>query len=53
MTIFTSVEAAIRHGFEWLEFLPQMGLHLVVRTDVDERGRRVARLALARDEKRV
>jgi hypothetical protein len=48
MTIFSSVEAALRHGFVWFEFDRRLGLHVVVRDDRRVDGRRVRALAFAR-----
>ncbi|HXE71057.1 MAG TPA: hypothetical protein VNO81_00225 [Candidatus Nitrosotenuis sp.] len=48
MTIFTSLEAALRHGFQWMEYLPDLGMHLVVRSQLRKDGKRVRVLALAR-----
>lgn len=49
MTIFTSVEAAQRHGFVWYEHDRSLGLHLVVREDRRSDGLRVRAVAFARD----
>ena len=46
--IFSSVEAAQRHGFKWLEFDRKLGLHLMVRDDRRADGLRVRALAYAR-----
>ncbi len=47
--IFSSVEAAQRHGFKWLEFDRKLGLHLMVRDDRRADGLRVRALAYARE----
>lgn len=49
MTIFSSVQAAQRHGIGWLEFDRRLGLHVVVRDDRRSDGLRVRSLAFARD----
>lgn len=48
MTIFSSVEAAQRHGFLWLEHDRRLGLHLLVREDRRGDGLKVRALAYAR-----
>jgi len=50
MIIFSSLAAAHREGFRWLEFLPQQQLHRVERDVQRPDGKRVKMLALARPE---
>jgi hypothetical protein len=48
MTVFSSVEAAARFGFRWLEYRADLNLHLVVADFVGGDGRRYRALAFAR-----
>ena len=48
MVIFSSLERAVKEGFLWLEFQPQTGMHVVVKTVTRADGRKVRMLALAK-----
>ncbi len=50
MTIFTSLDNAVRAGFHWLEFNSALDLHLVQRDFTREDGKKVRALAYARAE---
>lgn len=52
MTVFSSVEEAQRFGFQWMEWQPHYGMHLVVNTRTRLDGRRVRSLAWAREARR-
>ena len=50
MTVFSSLQAAAREGFRWLDYDEELLLHLVVRSSQRSDGRRQMSLALARPE---
>lgn len=50
MTIFTSLDSAIRAGFQWLDFNSTLDLHLVQREWTREDGKKVRALAYARPQ---
>lgn len=49
MTVFSSVEAAARFGFTWMEWNEEFRLHVVVRDLMGPDGRRRRALAFARE----
>ncbi len=53
MTIFTSLEAALREGFRWVEFVKELELHRVEKDLTRQDGRRVKMLALAQPEEQA
>ncbi len=48
MTVFSSLAAAFREGFRWVEYLPDQEMHRVERDVRRADGRRVKMLAFAR-----
>jgi hypothetical protein len=50
MTVFSNLKAAEREGFRWLEYRPDLQLHLVVRSFSRQDGLRQLALAYARPE---
>lgn len=50
MVIFSSLVAALREGYRWVEFLPATGLHRVERDVMRGDGKRVKMMAFARPE---
>lgn len=50
MTVFSNLKAAEREGFRWLEYRPELELHLVVRSFPRLDGQRQLALAYARPE---
>ena len=48
MVIFSSLEAAVREGFQWLEYKPDLDMHLVIKSWTRQDGKKVRALALAR-----
>jgi len=48
MTVFTSLQAAQRMGFRWLEFVESHQLHRVEKDFLRDDGKRVKMLAWAR-----
>jgi len=48
MTVFSNLKAAEREGFRWLEYRPELQLHLVVRSFSRRDGLRQLALAYAR-----
>lgn len=50
MTVFSSLRAAVLHGFHWYEYQEALDLHVVVRDHDRGDGRRVRMLAFARPD---
>jgi hypothetical protein len=48
MMIFSSLEKAVEHGFQWLEFRPDLGVHVVERSFSRGDGKLVRALAFAK-----
>ena len=48
MTVFSSLESAIRSGFQWLEYNSELQLHVVLREWTRCDGKKVRALAYAR-----
>lgn len=48
MMIFSSLEKAKEHGFHWVEFRTDLGVHLVERVLTQDDGKKARALALAK-----
>ena len=47
MIMFSSLEKAVTEGFHWIEFRPDLGVHLVERVFTREDGKLVRAMAFA------
>lgn len=45
--MFSSLEKAISEGFQWIEFRPDLGIHIVERTFTKSDGQLVRAMAFA------
>ena len=48
MTVFSTLQAALREGFVWREYQPRTGLHLVEKTILRGDGRKARAMAFAK-----
>lgn len=50
MMIFSNLEKAKEHGFHWIEFRTDLGVHLVERVFTRDDGKKARALAFAKAE---
>lgn len=53
MTVFSSLDKAVESGFYWVEFRPDLGIHVVERVFDRGDGRLAKALAFAKPEPAV
>jgi hypothetical protein len=50
MMVFSSLDSAQEHGFHWVDFRPDLGVHVVEKVLTRNDGQKVKALAFARPE---